>query len=67
MSYRTYSQVSVSGNSSTFRRHGRLIELCFVGVNAAPSNEGMQLTIKSVTPFACAKGAPLLLAADPRC
>jgi hypothetical protein len=66
MSYPTYSQVSVSGNSSTVWRHGRLIELRFVGANAAPSNKGMQLTIKSVTPFARAKGAPLLLAADPR-
>jgi hypothetical protein len=32
-----------------------------------PPNKGMQLTIKSVTPFAFAKAAPLLLAADPRC
>jgi hypothetical protein len=37
------------------------------GDGALPSNKGMQLTIKSVTPFAYAKGAPLLLAADPRC
>jgi hypothetical protein len=28
-------------------------------------NKGMQLTTKSVTPFACAKAAPPLLAADP--
>jgi hypothetical protein len=35
--------------------------------SARPSNKGMQLTIKSVTPFAYAKGAPLLLAADPKC
>jgi len=33
---------------------------------AAPPNKGMQLTIKSVTPFAYAKGVTLLLAADPR-
>ena len=32
---------------------------------ALPPNKGMQLTIKSVTPFAYAKAAPLLLAADP--
>ena len=31
-----------------------------------PPNQGMQLTTKSVTPFAFAKRAPLLLAADPR-
>jgi hypothetical protein len=37
------------------------------GYGALPSNKGMQLTIKSVTPFACAKAAPLSLAADPRC
>jgi hypothetical protein len=34
---------------------------------ALPSNESMELTINSVTPFAYAKAAPLLLAADPRC
>jgi hypothetical protein len=34
---------------------------------ALPSNKSMQLTIKSVTPFACAKAAPLLLAADAQC
>ena len=66
MSYPTYSQASVSVNSSTVWRHGRLIELRFVGVNAAPSNKGMRLTIKSVTPIAYAKAAPLLSAADPR-
>ena len=31
-----------------------------------PSNKSMELTIKSVTPFAFAKAAPLLSAADPR-
>jgi hypothetical protein len=30
-------------------------------------NESMELTIKSVTPFAYAKGAPLSPAADARC
>ena len=35
--------------------------------SAPPSNKGMQLTIKIVTPFAFAKVAPLLLAADPKC
>ena len=34
---------------------------------AAPSNKSMELTIKSVTPFAYAKGAPLSLAAHARC
>jgi hypothetical protein len=33
---------------------------------AVPPNNGMQLTAKSVTPFAWAEGAPLLSAADPR-
>ena len=33
----------------------------------APSNQGMELTIKSVTPFVCAKAAPLLLAAHAQC
>jgi hypothetical protein len=31
------------------------------------SNKSMELTIKSVTPFAYAKAAPLLLAAHARC
>ena len=34
--------------------------------SALPSNKGMEPTVKSVTPFAFAKGAPLLFAADPR-
>ena len=38
----------------------------YIKVSALPSNKGMQLTIKSVTPFAFAKVAPLFLAADPR-
>ena len=38
-----------------------------IEVIEVPSNQGMQLTIESVTPFAYAKVAPLLLAADPRC
>jgi hypothetical protein len=38
----------------------------FPGLGALPPNKGMQLTNKSVTPFAFAKVAPLLLAADPR-
>lgn len=36
------------------------------GFGALPPNKGMQLTAKSVTPFAFAKAAPLLSAADPR-
>ena len=43
-----------------------VIELPFLGVRALPPNNGMQLTAKSVTPFAYAKAAPLLSAADPR-
>jgi hypothetical protein len=39
----------------------------YSGDIAAPPNRGMQLTSKSVTPFAFAKAAPLLLAADPGC
>ena len=38
----------------------------FVNRSALPPNKGMQLTAKSVTPFAFAKAAPLLSAADPR-
>ena len=37
------------------------------GNGAAPSNQGMRLTIKSFTPFVCAKAAPLFPAADARC
>jgi hypothetical protein len=46
---------------------GKLIELHFVEVSAPPPNKRMELTIKSVTPFAFAKAAPLLLAAHARC
>jgi len=45
----------------------QVIELRFIELGAAPSNKSMELTIKSVTPFAYAKGAPLLLAAHARC
>jgi len=38
-----------------------------IGGIVSPSNKGMELTIKSVTPFAWAKAAPLLLAAHARC
>ena len=44
-----------------------MLESHCIKVVATPPNQGMQLTIKSVTPFAFAKAAPLLLAADPRC
>jgi len=37
------------------------------GDGALPSNQGMEPTIKSVTPFAFAKRAPLSLAAHPKC
>ena len=45
---------------------GKVVEPRFVTVNVAPPNKWMQLTVKSVTPFAKrrAKGAPLLPAAD---
>lgn len=43
-----------------------MIEGRGIEVNALPPNQGMQLTAKSVTPFAFAKAAPLLSAADPR-
>jgi hypothetical protein len=43
------------------------IEHQFIELNAVPSNKSMELTIKSVTPFAYAKAAPLLLAAHARC
>ena len=48
----------VSSGASAMRQEFQVIAL--------PPNKGMQLTAKSVTPFACAKGAPLLSAADPR-
>jgi hypothetical protein len=38
----------------------------FIESSALPSNKSMELTIKSVTPFAYAKAAPLLLAAHAR-
>ncbi len=44
-----------------------VIEIEFIKVSAVPSNKSMELTIKSVTPFAYAKAAPLLLAAHARC
>jgi hypothetical protein len=44
----------------------KVIELRRIELRAAPPSKGMQLTTNSVTPFAKAKGAPLLLAADPR-
>jgi hypothetical protein len=34
---------------------------------ALPPNQGVELTAKSVTPFAGAKAAPLLSAAHPKC
>ena len=43
-----------------------VVALRGITVGVLPPNKGMQLTIKSVTPFAFAKAAPLLLAADPR-
>lgn len=43
-----------------------MIELRFVAAGALPPNKGMEPTVKSVTPFACAKGAPLFPAAHPR-
>ena len=45
---------------------GKVIEPRGIEWSASPSNNGMELTIKSVTPFAFAKAAPLLLAAHPR-
>ena len=36
------------------------------GSCALPPNNGMELTVKSVTPFASAKAAPLFPAAHPR-
>ena len=59
--------VTGSGSQEPRPRCFELIELRFVEVNAAPSNQSMELTIKSVTPFARAKAAPLLLAAHARC
>jgi len=39
------------------------IEHPFIEFSALPSNKHMELTVKSVTPFAGAKAAPLLPAA----
>jgi hypothetical protein len=62
------SRVSGIGSGSiksmVQRRHRRIDSQ---SESQVPSNQGMQLTIKSVTPFAFVKVAPLLLAADPRC
>ena len=66
MSYPTYSQVGGSGTGGTVWRCGRVVELHSVEVNAVPSNKGMEPTVKSVTPFAYAKAAPLSPAAHPR-
>jgi hypothetical protein len=48
---------------------GKLLAGHSVTRSAAPPNQWMQPTDKSVTPFAKkrAKGAPLLPAADPEC
>lgn len=48
-------------------REFHVSELHFIEGIALPSNKSMELTIKSVTPFAYAKAAPLLLAAHARC
>jgi monofunctional glycosyltransferase len=50
-----------SWNSKIARRVDHLLER-----SARAANKGMQLTAKSVTPFAFAKRAPLSSAADPR-
>ena len=47
--------------------HRGVVAIRVVKVIAVPSNKSMELTIKSVTPFAYAKAAPLLLAAHARC
>jgi hypothetical protein len=59
--------VSWCGNSRQVGGYGHVNELRSIEASAAPSNEGMQLTVKSVTPFAFAKAAPLSPAADARC
>lgn len=46
-------------------RSGKLIELHLVEVSVVPPNKGMEPTVKSVTPFAGAKAAPLFPAAHP--
>jgi hypothetical protein len=42
---------------------GNVVEPRFVAVDELPPNKGMELTVKSVTPFAYAKAAPLFPAA----
>jgi hypothetical protein len=44
-----------------------VIELRSIEVVTPPSNKSMELTVKSVTPFARAKRAPLFPAAHARC
>ena len=56
-----------SGTHTTVPDELGVVDLHCIEVIAAPPNKWMQLTIKSVTPFARAKVAPLLLAADPKC
>jgi hypothetical protein len=55
------SQVAWGGAKAWFPFNARPPQRC----GALPPNKWMQLTTKSVTPFAGAKAAPLSLAADP--
>jgi hypothetical protein len=49
------------------RGRRRAIEGPFIQRIASPPNKWLQLTTQLVTPFACAKGAPSWLAAEPGC
>jgi hypothetical protein len=44
-----------------------VIECHCIQVIALPPNKWLQLTSQLDTPFACAKGAPSCLAAEPGC
>jgi hypothetical protein len=64
-----WSLCKCSGANGKYEGHGKVIEPRFIAASAVPPNRWMELTVKSVTPFAKrrAKGAPLLPAAHPRC
>jgi hypothetical protein len=55
--------MAISSQAGNF---SRMIKIPFIALSALPPNVALQLTSKSVTPFAKrrAKGAPLFLAAE---
>ena len=67
LAFRADAGVRICVPYSSDSGFAHVIEHRFGEVNEAPPNKWMQLTVKSVTPFARrrAKGAPLSPAADP--